>query len=582
MPGLKEEPNVPVHNSDIADDFEQIADLLEIRGENPFRVRAYRSAARTVGGLSTAVSRMVGRGEDLTSLQGIGKDLAEKIRDAVRTGRVSYLDELREKTAPGLVVLLRVAGLGGKRVRALHEKLGIEGLDELERAAREHRVRSLQGFGEKTEKKILEEIDRVREDEGRVMLSRAEEIASPLVEFLKGCRGVKKVAVAGSFRRRRETVGDLDILVSHRRDSEVMKRFTGYQDVRKVLSEGSTRCSVILKSGIQVDLRAVAEVSWGAALLYFTGSREHGIALRKLARTGKMKINEYGLYRGKRRLAGKSERSIYRTLGLRYIEPELRSARGEIEAAGENRLPRLVEPGDLRGDLQMHTRASDGRQSIREMAEAARSIGYDYIAITDHSRRVHVANGLDPARLRRQIREIDRVNEEIRGLTVLKSVEVDILEDGSLDLSDDVLSELDLVVGSSHSHFGLSASRQTDRIRRALDHPLLDILAHPTGRLIRRRAPYDFDMEAVMRHARERGVFLEVNAHPERLDLNAEHCRMARDIGVRVAVSTDAHRSDDLKLMRFGVDQARAGWLEPDDILNTRPLARFRKMLRKK
>jgi DNA polymerase (family 10) len=555
MPGLKEEPNVPVHNSDIADDFEQIADLLEIRGENPFRVRAYRSAARTVGGLSTAVSRMVGRGEDLTSLQGIGKDLAEKIRDAVRTGRVSYLDELREKTAPGLVVLLRVAGLGGKRVRALHEKLGIE---------------------------ILEEIDRVREDEGRVMLSRAEEIASPLVEFLKGCRGVKKVAVAGSFRRRRETVGDLDILVSHRRDSEVMKRFTGYQDVRKVLSEGSTRCSVILKSGIQVDLRAVAEVSWGAALLYFTGSREHGIALRKLARTGKMKINEYGLYRGKRRLAGKSERSIYRTLGLRYIEPELRSARGEIEAAGENRLPRLVEPGDLRGDLQMHTRASDGRQSIREMAEAARSIGYDYIAITDHSRRVHVANGLDPARLRRQIREIDRVNEEIRGLTVLKSVEVDILEDGSLDLSDDVLSELDLVVGSIHSHFGLSASRQTDRIRRALDHPLLDILAHPTGRLIRRRAPYDFDMEAVMRHARERGVFLEVNAHPERLDLNAEHCRMARDIGVRVAVSTDAHRSDDLKLMRFGVDQARAGWLEPDDILNTRPLARFRKMLRKK
>jgi len=573
---------MPVHNSEIADIFETLADLLAVQGDNPFRIRAYRNAARVIRGNSRSMADLLRDGEDLSELQGIGKDLAGKIATIIETGRLPLLEEVATRTPKALSELMKIEGLGPKRVTRLHDELRIRSINDLEKALASGKIRGLPGFGEKTENLIRQRLERLSTAERRIRLADAEDLAQPLVEYLESIEGVKAVTVAGSFRRRRETVGDLDIVVAASRRSPVMQRFVEYDEVAEVVSQGGTRATVRLRHGLQVDLRVVPQVSYGAALYYFTGSKAHNIAVRKLAAGRKLKLNEYGLFRGKERVAGRTEREILGKLRLPFIPPELREDRGEIEAARRRKLPRLIDFDDIRGDLHCHTKATDGHDSIERMAEAARERGYEYISINDHSKRVKVAHGLDRRRLLAQIRRIDKLNASLRGIVVLKSVEVDILEDGSLDLPDEVLRELDFTVCAIHYQFGLSRAKQTERILRAMDNPCCNILAHPTGRLIGSRPPYDIDLQKIMRAARDSGCVLELNAHPERLDLDDTACRMAKDMGVRIAISSDAHRAEDLGLLRFGIDQARRGWLEPKDVVNTHKLGELRRLLRRR
>ena len=569
-----------VHNAEVATAFEEMADLLEIEGANPFRVRAYRFAARTLRDLPAEVGEMVAKGEDLTSLPGIGDDLAGKIKEILATGTAAALEAQRKRVPATLTGLLRIPGRGPKRAERLAHELKIRSLSELQTAAQAGRVRTLAGFGEKTEQHILDALATRLAEAPRVQRAVAIPSAEALVAYLEQSSGVSRVIAAGSYRRGLETIGDLDILVTAPAGRTVMDRFVAYQEVRDVLAHGATKSSVRLQSGLQVDLRVVPQDSYGAALLYFTGSKAHNVVLRQLAQQRGLKLNEYGVFRGDKPVAGETEESVYASLGLPWIPPELREGRGEIDAAKAGRLPHLVDLQDLKGDLHAHTRATDGRNSLPEMAEAARLRGLRYFAITDHSRRLTMAKGLDSARLLQQIEAIDRLNATLSGITILKGIEVDILEDGSLDLPDEVLGRLDLVVGAVHSRFNLSNRRQTERIMKAMDHPHFSILAHPSGRLIGRREPYEVDMLRIIRKARERRCFLEINAHPERLDLTDIHCRMAKEEGVLLAVNTDAHSMLDLENARFGVGQARRGWLEKTDVLNTRPYAELRKLLK--
>ena len=570
---------MPIVNADVAAVFNEIADLLEVQGANVFRVRAYRNAARMLSELGRSVKTLVDQGEDLDRLPGIGPDLAGKIKEIVATGSCAQLERLRNELPQAITELLKIPGLGPKRVRALHQELGIETLAQLHRAASQGQVRAVHGFGPKTEQSILQATAARLQANHRFKLIMATQVAEALLAELAAVPGVQQAVAAGSLRRQRETVGDLDLLVTTQRGSPVMDSFTAGPDVRQVLSKGGTRASVVLKSGLQVDLRAVAPVSLGAAWLYFTGSKAHNIALRKLAQDAGLKLNEYGVYRGDERIAGDTEASVYQALGLPFIAPELREDRGEIDAARAHRLPTLVQLPDLRGDLHAHTRESDGHDSLEAMAEAARARGLQYLAITDHSQRLAVAHGLDADRLARQIDRIDELNARLSGMVLLKGVEVEILEDGSLELPNSLLQRLDLVVGAVHQRFDLSRDRQTDRLLRAMDQPCFSILAHPTGRLIDERPAYDIDLPRVIRKARERGCFLELNAHPARLDLNDLACRMAKDEGVLVSIASDAHSTLELDNLRFGIGQARRGWLEADDVLNTRTLQALRPLL---
>lgn len=568
-----------VHNADIAAALDEIADILEIKGANPFRVRAYRNAARVIAGLPTEVAAMIARGEDLSELPGIGKDLANKIADLAATGTTPLLAELRKQLPPETTELLRLPGLGPKRVKMLHDALGIETLPQLRDALQDGRVRQQAGFGERLTRHLLQAIEAKAATPGRMKLAVAAQYAKPFLAYLQGLPGVSRVAIAGSYRRGRETVGDLDIVATAAKAASVIDAFVHYPETAQVQAQGPTRGTITLRCGLQVDIRVVPPRSYGAAMVYFTGSKAHNIAIRRLGQERGLKINEYGVFRGSRRIAGESEESVYRALGLPLIPPELREDQGEIEAAREGRLPVLVTADDIRGDLHVHTTASDGRNSLREMVLAAKKRGYEYIAITEHSRRLTVAHGLDPARLARQIAQIGNLNREGLGITVLKGVEVDILEDGSLDLPDSILARLDLVIGAIHSKFNLSRDQQTARILRSLDNPHMRMLAHPTGRLIGEREPYDLDMAAVLRKAKDRGCFLELNAHPDRLDLLDTHCRTAKEMGVRVSINTDAHSVDDYGNMKFGVGQARRGWLERRDVLNTRTLPQLKRLL---
>jgi len=572
---------MPIDNGAIAARFDEMADLLEIDDANPFRVRAYRNAARTLRGLGQSVATMLDEGEDLTKLPGIGKDLAAKIAELCASGELPQLQALEEQVPAGLTEVLGVAGIGPKRASALHEGLGVASLADLERAARAGRVRALPGFGAKTEARILRELETRGGAEQRMGLPEAEAAAEPLLAWLRETEGVQQAEIAGSYRRRRETVGDLDVLVTCTRRSQVVERFCAYGEVREVVSSGATRSTVVLKSGLQVDLRVVRQHAYGAALHYFTGAKAHNIHLRRMAQERGLKINEYGVFRGEERIAGATEAAVYAELGLPWITPELREDRGEIEAAQEDGLPALLTLEAIRGDLHCHTDASDGTRSLEQMAQAAKARGWSYLAITDRLRSPAVANGLDADGLARQLDAIDALNERLEGITLLKGCEVEILADGSLDLPEAILGRLELGVGAIHDPMDLSKAKQTERLMKAMDHPGCRLIAHPSGRRLGAREAYPLDMERVIAHAQETGCLLEVNAQPERLDLDDRHCKMAREAGVRLAVGTGARAEAHFAFMRHGVDQARRGWVTAADCVNTLPLAKLRRALRR-
>ncbi|HVY24471.1 MAG TPA: DNA polymerase/3'-5' exonuclease PolX [Steroidobacteraceae bacterium] len=575
-------PPVPaaIHNEDVANVFDSIADLLAVRQDNAFRIRAYRNAARVIRGLGSEVSEMISTGKDLDELPGVGKDLAAQIREIVSTGTSSRLKKIEKSTPATLGELLRIPSLGPKRVSRLYHELGIRNVQELEQAVRDGKLQSLKGFGEKMQERILDVLQAQRVKKPRMLHNRAGRYVASLLESLRHVPGTEEVVLAGSYRRGRETVGDIDMLASASRPQQLMDAFIHHADVSEVLAQGPARATVLLHNGLQVDLRVIDKESFGAALLYFTGSKAHNIELRRRAKNRGLKINEYGVFRGKQRVAGETETSVYQALGLPFIPSELREMQGEFAAAEKNALPVLVERASLKGDLHAHTDATDGQATLEQMAQAAQTLGFEYLGITDHSSHTRIAHGLDGKHLLREMEAIDKLNASLQKFTILKGIEVDILEDGSLDMPDDVLRQLDFVIGAVHSNFGLSREKQTARLLRAMDHPYFSILAHPTGRLLGEREPYAVDIERVIHAAHQRGCFIELNSQPQRLDLQDNYCRVARDAGVLIAISSDAHGTSDFSFLDFGVVQARRGWLGAKDVLNTRPLAQLRKLLK--
>ncbi len=569
-----------ITNAEIARIFKEYADLLEIKGENPFKVRAYRNAARTIENIGKSLEELVKEGYDLTRLPGIGSDLNQYIQEIVTTGKFSKLQKLKKQIPPSLVDMLSIEGLGPKRIKTLYEKLGIASMEDLRRAAQNGEIEKLPGFGPTLVQKILKGIRLLKKVGHRFKWSEAKEYVEDILTYM-GQIELSHLDVAGSYRRKKETVGDLDILATAKDFSEVIRHFVKYPKIKEVVSAGSTRSTIILNNDLQVDLRSVEDESYGSALHYFTGSKAHNIAIRKIAIELGLKVNEYGIFRGEERIAGKTEEEVYKAVGLCYIEPELRENRGEIEACEAHGLPQLVELKDIRGDLHMHTNYSDGKNSIEEMAKAAKELGYEYIAITDHSRRLTIAKGLDEKRAIEELEQIDRINEKFEDITILKGMEVDILEDGRLDMSDEVLSRLDIVLIAVHYKFNLSKDRQTRRILRAFENPYVHILAHPTGRMIGIREPIELDMEQILAKAKEYNIHLEINAQPERLDLTDIHAKMAKEMGVKMAINSDAHNIFSLRYMEYGINQARRGWCEKDDIINTRSLNQLKKVLKR-
>lgn len=570
-----------MENPEVARALDEVADLLDLQGANPFRIRAYRNAARTISNLTQPLVELVQTpGRKLDDLPGIGEDLACKITTLLNTGNLPLLTELRAQLPPGLRDLLGVPGLGPKRAVALYKKSGIHSLDQLRDAARRQQIRGLRGFGEKTEAAILQGIDQIQQTGKRFYLAEAKVYADALSRHLGKVAGVERVDIAGSFRRRQETVGDLDILIVGNSSAAAMDALANFEGVTSVVARGETKMTVRLRTGMQVDLRLVPAESYGAALLYFTGSKAHNIALRRRAQERRLKMNEYGVFRGKKCIAGDTEAAVYATVDLPWIAPEMREDRGEIAVAEAHKLPTLIELGDIRGDLHMHTTATDGRATIAEMLSGAKARGYSYIAITDHSKRVTMAHGLDAARLRKHWRAIDRAAAKVPGITVLKGVELDILEDGRLDLPDDVLAEADWVVASIHYGQNQSKERITRRITNAIEHPHVHAIGHPTGRLIGHRAPYAVDLETVFKAAADHGCLMELNCQPSRLDLNDLDLQRAKKHGVGIVLGTDGHSVEELGFMEFGLFQARRAWLEAADVVNTRSLGQFRKRLK--
>ena len=570
-----------MENRRIAEVFEQIADILEIQGENPFRIRSYRAAARAVADLPERLEDLQTDGRDFTDLPGIGESLAAKIHEILESGTCAMLEDLRKALPPHLPDLLGVKGLGPKKVKALFEQLGIASLDDLKAAAEAGKIRDLPGMGAKTEENVLHGLATLAAEKGRISIQAAAEQMDALGRHLEGIRAVWRWAPAGSLRRRRETIGDLDVLVVAADRARAAEAILAYGPIRETVGRGEEKVSVRLEGGVQVDFRFVEADAFGAAQMYFTGSKAHNIVLRKRAQKKGLKLSEYGLFRGKRRIAGRTEEEVFRALGLDWISPELREDRGEVGAAAAHALPRLLEPRDVKGDLHAHTDATDGADTVEAMAQAARARGYQYLAITDHSRAVTVAHGLDEARLRRHADHIREVDAATKGFRVLAGIEVDILKDGRLDLPEKVLAGLDWVVASVHSAFALEEAAMTDRILAAVRSGVVHCLGHPFGRLIGRRDPIRFDADRVFEACREAKVCLEVSAHPDRLDLPDVYCKRARDLGATMVISTDAHRRADLDLMVYGVGVARRGWLGKADVLNTLGTAAFLKRIRR-
>lgn len=568
-------------NLEVAAILSEVADLLEIQGVR-FKPQAYRRAAQAIETLPEDIAD-VAREERLDEIPGVGRGIAGKVREIVETGSLAYLASLRRELPVGVQELTRIEGIGPKKAAVLSRELGIRSVDDLEAAAKAGRIRDLPGFGEKTEQNILAGIAMSRTAKKRHLLGYILPVAREIEERLAGLASVRQVSLAGSIRRMKETIGDLDILATSTRPEEVMEVFSTLPGVTRVLARGTTKTSVVLATGVQVDLRVVEEGQFGAALQYFTGSKEHNIALRRLAIARNWRLNEYGLVdlASNRMVAGEDEAGIYRALGLAWIEPELREDRGEIEAARAGTLPDLVGYGSIRGDLHVHTRWSEGAHSVGEMAEAAAALGYEYIAVCDHAETLHIARGLSPERLADQVREIERINREGgSSVTVLSGTECNIGMDGRIDLPDSVLADLDVVVASVHSGFRQPEREMTERVVTAMHNDHVDIIGHPTGRILLAREPYRIDLAAVFEAAAALGVLLEINAFPGRLDLSDVNARSAREAGVRFSLGSDAHSRENLRYMELGVATARRGWLTADDIANTRPLAGLRGFLR--
>ncbi len=568
-----------MRNLEVADIFNKIADILELKGDNPFRVRAYQRAAQNIQDLSEEIEEISKR-EELEKLPGIGKDLALKIKEIIETGGLKHYEELKSEMPAGLLDLLAIPGLGPKTIKLLYESSKIDNIGQLEKMARDHKLQGLPGLQAKTEENILRGIELIRQRKERMPLGLALPLAEEIIDSLKKMAYVKRITPAGSLRRKKETIGDIDILVTSGEPEPVMDLFTRLPCAEKILAHGRTKSSIITREGIQVDLRVVSPDSFGAALCYFTGSKAHNIHIRDMAKSKGLKINEYGVFREKsgRKLAGKEEEDIYKTINFPLIPPELREDRGEIETALEGRLPRLVELSHIKGDLHIHSKWSDGYHSIEELARAAQSKGYEYIAVADHSKSLTVAGGLTEEELLKKIEEIHKLNKKLKNFRILTGAEVDIRSDGSLDYSDDILRRLDIVIAAIHTGFKQSKEVLTGRIVKAMRNSMVHIIAHPTGRLMGVRDAYELDMEEILKTARETNTALEINAYPERLDLNDINSRRAKEAGVKLAISTDAHHLVQLNTMSLGVSVARRTWLEKKDVLNTLPLE---KLLRK-
>jgi len=566
-------------NREIAKIFYEIADMLEMQ-DVQFKPRAYRKAAQNIESLSEDIEEVYKRGE-LEKIPGVGKSIAEKVKEFIEKGSVAYYEKLKKEIPVNLEELSSVEGLGPKMIKLLYKELGIKNLDDLEKAAKEGKIRHLKGMGERTEQKILENIEFARKKGGRILLGFALPEAMRLIKFLE--KYAEKISLAGSLRRRKETIGDMDILAVSFSPKKLMDEFTGMKEVDKILAKGETKSSVRLKSGIQVDLRIVDKESFGSALQYFTGSKEHNIEVRKIAVRSRYKLNEYGLFdkKSNKKIAGETEEEVYKALGMQYIPPELRENRGEVEAALNGKLPILVEREDIKGDLQMHTKWSDGANTIEEMVKESIKLGHSFIAITDHVGTLKIAGGMGEDEIRKQMKEIESLNEKYDDFHIFHGVEVNILKDGNLDMSREVLKDVDVVIASIHSAFRQSMEEMTERLLKALENDVVDIIAHPTARIIYKREAIKFDVEKVFEAARENGVILEINAQPDRLDLNDILAKKAIEQGIKLSIGTDAHNKETLRYIELGVAVARRAWAEKKDIVNTYSLDKLKRIFSK-
>lgn len=570
-------------NDDVAKVLDEIADLLEIQDESRFRVQAYHRAANCIRSLSEDINEIYEEGR-LQRLSAVGKGIAEKIGELLTKGETEYHEELKEKIPPSLVELIQIQSLGPRKAKFLYEELNIQTVDDLLEAIEAHKLAPLKGFGAKSEENILRGVKQFMKGRERILLSEAYPMAERIINHLKEQPFVLRIDMAGSLRRMKETIGDIDLLAASREPSKAMDHFCRLPEVDQVLAKGETKSSILAKNGLQVDLRVVTPEQYGSALQYFTGSKEHSIHLRDIAKKRGLKINEYGLFEvdSDTRIAGEDEEEIYSKLNMQYIPPFMREDKGEIELAIENRLPKLVEPEDIKGDLHVHSSWSDGLNKIEEIAETARAMGYSYVAICDHAERLKIAGGLSEVEVRRRTERIRQLNEGLQGFTILAGIELNIDNDGKLDYGDDLLQELDVVVASIHAGFNQPPETLTGRILAAISNPYVDIIAHPTGRIMGKRPPYPIDLNAVFKAASATGTFLELNSFPDRLDLRDDYLREAKAHGVKIAVNTDAHTIGHLRNIIYGVATAKRGWLEPDDVINTYPLDKLLGVLKSK
>lgn len=561
-----------MHNSEISEILSEIATLLELKNENVFKIRSYQKAALNIERLTEPLTEIYETGgrEALQKIEGIGTGLAEKIEEIIKNGKSSYLNELKKDIPKGLLEIIKLQGVGPKLAKRFYDELNIKTIDELKKAAIEGKLKKLSGFQEKKIQNIIQAIENFDRLDKKHLIAEILPYTEEIISLLKDKTKTDKIHYCGSLRRKKETIGDIDILaIADNNPQKIIDTFLNLPHIEKILAKGKTKVSVLLKIGLNADLRVVSSDCFGSALHYFTGSKEHNIAIRKLAISKGLKVSEYGVFKKNKKIAGQTEEEVFESLGLKFIPPELREDLGEIEAAQTNNLPKLIEQSDLKGDLHMHSDYTDGAVSIKEMAIAAKKLGYEYIAITDHSKSTTIANGLDEKRLEQQIKEIEKVNNELSGIRVLKGIEVDILKDGSLDLNDDILSKLDFVIASVHSNFNMSKVDMTNRIIKAMQNKYVTVIGHPTGRLIGKRLPYDIDLHKIFEMANKTNTFLELNSFPDRLDLNDINCKYAKGKNVLISIGTDAHSVHDLSFIRYGIGTARRGWLEKKNVLNS-------------